>query len=341
MTLYVDGEVEDTYYGASLTPSKTGILNIGGNSAATVTTFNGSIDDVRIYPHALKPQQIKRLYSGGQGRGIGLRPSRYVYEPIRTLTYPTLSTGLAAAWDAPEQGPGGSVFRDLSTNKNNAALTITPSQWTHQSLFFDGVGQWGDIPNNDSLNVDKTGTLSAWVMLYDLVNIQRIYTKITSGSSGWGITSVGDEFKAFYKGGGPSDRIVASGTIVANRWYHVAATFNGDGDFIFYLNGVETDREAQAGTNIGTNTNIARIGRRNDWGGDYFYGEIGSVYLHNRDLTPGEIRTLASRPSVLFETTEVSPYTTQWGSVAAAEAAAFQAAWGANATTIAGVASGL
>jgi hypothetical protein len=79
-----------------------------------------------------------------------------------------------------------------------------------------------------------------------------------------------------------------------------------------------------------------RIGEGNP-GSEYFDGYIDSIDVYSRALSPQEIRLLATRRGIAYE---LDTYITQWGSVAEA-AAAFQSAWGANATTIAGISSGL
>ena len=116
-------------------------------------------------------------------------------------------------------------------------------------------------------------------------------------------------------------------------WYHLAAGWSADKTVFLYVNG-QPDATGTAlwipsawGTYIGFAEGF--ISSR------FINGQMDSIDLYNRDSRP-LVRTLSKRRGISQETTEVSPYTTQWGSVAAA----FQPAWGASATTIAGVASG-
>lgn len=67
--LYVDG-VDVTSSGGTLTrlpPSSTAAMRIGNRAGATDRSFNGKLDDVRIYKRPLCLQEIREIYHSGSG----------------------------------------------------------------------------------------------------------------------------------------------------------------------------------------------------------------------------------------------------------------------------------
>jgi hypothetical protein len=346
VTLYLDGKVDGTTTAATNPNAVNQPTRIGGRGGVAHQTFNGLLDDVRIYPHALKPQQIARLYSNGQGRGIGLRPSRYVYEPIRTLTYPELSHGRVAAYSAGEQGPGGLVLRDQVGANHGTLTNMDPAtDWVNDSgtaLDFDGSNDYVDVGNGASLDITGAVTVSAWVKLSGVpVGYSQILSKDATGSSnGYSFIVHSDRTVQFWIGDGDWAGVTDATTALQDGiWYHVVGIHDGT-TIRVYVNGEKEGSGVAQGT-PGSSGNPVYIGSNPDTGSRFFKGQLDCLDIYNRALTTNEIRLLATRRNIAYETDSlVSPYTTQWGSVAAAEAAAFQAAWGASATTIAGVASG-
>jgi len=344
--LWFDGVYVGGTSGASLL--YTGTRNVGARIGRYYTTqyWPGQIDDVRIYPHALKPQQIKRLYSGGQGRGIGLRPSHYVYEPIRTLTYPELSQGRVAAYSAGEQGPGGLVLRDQVGSNHGTLTNMTTSDWVNDggtALDFDGANDYVNLGGKD---FDGSLTIAGWFRTNTVASGTKCIVANCSGDGGRNDVTLEINRTAGRISTAWGNVVIGTGStsLAANRWYHavvVRGGSSGNWDWRLYLDGA-LDASGSTATDPNGSTEGTAIGRLGAYNGFYFDGLIDDVNIYSRALAPQEIATLAKRRGIAYETDSlVSPFVTQWGSVAAAEAAAFQAAWGANATTIAGVASGL
>ena len=162
------------------------------------------------------------------------------------------------------------------------------------ALSFDGVNAYVEIADSPSLGVDTTASVAMWVNPGSLGVVQRLYTKIDSSVSGIGVDiNASNQFRAFFKGGVPANSLVTSVTTAqVGGWFHVAATFNGSGNFIIYINGIAEQTLAQTSSSIGTNTIVARIGVRNDITNGFFNGSIEEVRVYNRELTANEIRSL-------------------------------------------------
>jgi hypothetical protein len=349
LQIYINGKPNGSSaaYTSSLNDS-TGKFAIGAtyDNAAGDDFFNGLIDDIRIFPHALKPQQIKRLYSGGQGRGIGLRPSRYVYEPIRTNYDADLVQSAAGIWCPSVQGPGGLILRDLSENSNDGTLTnMDPAtDWVDRALDFDGGNDHVDAGTAfANFAVTDSFSVSAWIYVRSIVSNSGIVTRYASASeSGWQmrLLSTGKVRFGIVNHAG-AYRLSDTAVLSTGKWYHVVGVRVGGGNSYTYLDGEYSSTTVNGGTPTAIQgTYNFRIA---DLLNVYFNGLIDDVRIYPHALKPQQIKRLYSggqgRGIGLGPDSLVSPYTTQWGSVAAA-ASSFQAAWGASATTIAGVASG-
>jgi WD40 repeat protein/serine/threonine protein kinase/tetratricopeptide (TPR) repeat protein len=64
MKLYIDGKLDNSVVGCSGIRTSEAPLWIGENSETPGISWNGLIDDVRIYSYALSPEEVKMLYEG-------------------------------------------------------------------------------------------------------------------------------------------------------------------------------------------------------------------------------------------------------------------------------------
>jgi len=234
------------------------------------------------------------------------------------------------------------VLRDYSGRGNDATLTnMDPaSDWIHAdgtALDFDGSNDYVAVPNPGNFGSASNYALSVWFRCgstaasYRTMLIKRV-TGVRHPMSAFLTPSHKLQLDS-WDGGGGGAAVVTSQTVNDGSWHHAVLSHASNGTLSGYLDGVLTGTASDSGQNT-TNTQGARIGADTSIS-RYFPGLIDDVAIYNRALSPPEIRLLATRRGIAYE---LDTYVTQWGSVAAA--AAFQAAWGANATTIAGVASG-
>ncbi|OUL17518.1 LamG-like jellyroll fold domain-containing protein [Nostoc sp. 106C] len=215
------------------------------------------------------------------------------------------STGLVGYWKLDETTIGATVVDSSGFNNNGNHVNITsPSGPTTKvpllnfadpnSLTFDGVDDYVNLPSNPSLNLNSgTFTQSAWiysnitdngyhgVLGYQPGNAvnQRypsiwIYnqTQIHAGfgdGSNWNAFSTGDVLKP-------------------NSWNHVATSFDGT-TYKAYVNGQEVYSTTQFAGRKPYATQQLNIGRIDN----YFSGQIDDVRIYNRALTAADITTLA------------------------------------------------
>jgi len=302
--------------------------------------FEGRCKDVIIYNRALADNEIRTLAIRPD---IATERTPYVYEPIRVNYDADLVQSASGIWCPSVQGPGGLILRDLSKNSNDGTLT-GGSALSSRDLDLDGIDGVVSLESaGDGTYNFPIVSVSAWVRRdASLASFDGIVqSEMGTSDNGWGLFGNStNEIHWDTNGSGWAASPKAS--LPINEWHHVVGIHDGSVNHLWfdgvYVGGTSGASLLYTGTrNVG-----ARIGRY--YTTQYWPGQIDDVRIYPHALKPQQIKRLYSggqgRGIGLGPDSLVSPYTTQWGSVAAAEAAAFQAAWGASATTIAGVASG-
>jgi hypothetical protein len=238
-------------------------LAIGNYTVGATRTFDGQIDDLKIYNYALTPWQVAQEYNGGKPIG-----------------YWKLDDGQ------------GSIIKDYSGNSNNGTLSLsgspaTSSAWQASTncklngcLSFDG--------SNDYISVSEPvltlgGTISAWVKTTDtsariisldgiLIGIQNSTTMfICADGSGCGV-SVG-----------------AQSVPRGNIWTHIAMTWNNSTLYYYYNGQLVT---AVADTGFANANRGSYLGAGDGGAGiaDYFSGLLDEVKVYNYLRSTAQVR---------------------------------------------------
>lgn len=215
-----------------------------------------------------------------------------------------VTNGLIACLDAANTKSypsSGTLWTNLMRSGNNGSLTNGPTFNSENggSIVFDGVDDFVECGNF----ADNLGemTVSAW---FRVTNSWNGYTVIALKMSsildgaGWAFTFVGGSKLGFgtQQAGGASYRFFNTvDALSTNVWMHGAATLTGgvNGTIQIYVNGIaRTLQNQSAGTVTNTSTvTPVRIAHWGDWAGQtrYFGGNIASVSIYNRALSPTEI----------------------------------------------------
>ena len=193
------------------------------------------------------------------------------------------------------EGSGNTIY-DLSGNNNNGA--VSGAIWTTLGEFgyaleFDG-DDWVDAPFAKII----TGQLSVSVWVYydytpdpNADYSDGIICQDNDSSRVFQLSTVNGKI-AWHRWTGPIDDVLGTDNIVAYRWYHVAATFDGTTHRL-YVDGVLNDQKA--GDMTFDKTVPVSIGRIVH-GGDpfaYFHGIIDEVRIYNSSLSTDDIKQLA------------------------------------------------
>jgi len=272
--LYINGTQEDS-------DSSVGIRSASGSNLTIsdyTFTVNGSIDEVRFYDKALTQEEIQAITS--------------------------TSSSLVSHWKF-DEGTGPTASDSEGSNEG----TITGASWITGllggALDFDGSGDYVNVGNDDSLEIDITNsnvTISAWVYPKVLDNYEPVFAADDYDGAYYGymlmITPDGYVWLTYGDGtgAGSNNRRTKTGTtsLQTNTWYHVVGIIRGATDMSIFINGID-DGGTYSGTggDVSYSSASASIGRvRFGTLDNEFNGSIDEVMVFNRELTEGEVRLL-------------------------------------------------
>lgn len=196
----------------------------------------------------------------------------------------------------------GNIVKDLSGNGNDGTINGDPSTEEGKygkTLSFDGVDDFVDCGNDNSLDITKEVTVSAWFKT-PANNVGGLVWKGNANSDAyWGPYGIlkfygsGMAAHIFLTNSGIDGEYMDLGSIPDSGWHHVAFTWKGStGDWRGYVDGRLVNSAVKPGELV-TTTGRLSIG----WGKDvilypYFNGLIDEVMLFNKALTEEEVQEL-------------------------------------------------
>lgn len=293
--IYVDGTQLGTGAIAAVGAGNSDFaLGIGAaNSGVAAQFFDGSIDEVAIFDHALSLQQIKNFYQAGKN---GIFPDNALLAKGASQywrlsnTSSTTETNLAAGGinatynGSMRQGVAGAI----SDNDDGAA-------------YFDASNDNLILASNLTLTYGPGYTYTAWIKFQAFpANNASMYLFDSNGGT------VQCTALSFYNNGGNLFPIVyayinggcnnitspAASGVATGTWYHYAATHDySTAQTKYYLNGALLGTNSPAAVTTPTSDKAAVIGS-NRLGGSRFNGMMDEVALFNRVLSATEISAL-------------------------------------------------
>jgi hypothetical protein len=277
-----------------------GPLTIAANVPYNTSAFKGTLDDLRLYNHALSPAELRAL--------AGAAPA------------------LVGHWSF-DEGNGTNIWDQSSQTNHGTLLNPRTNTWTTgvsgSALYFDGtVGETATyvaIPDAPSLHVCGDVTFSAWIRCDNIRRDAPILAKEGDGKLSYWFGAFGLQLD----GSSPGNFGVLldadgnqpwslldrnQGAIPEGEWAHLASVREG-ATVRHYLNG-----EPLAQTNtfegpiyvsdaflaIGVNSLYTFASRRTA-----FEGTVDEVRLYNYALSAEEVRALYL--TMLFRITSVAP----------------------------------
>jgi hypothetical protein len=266
--LYVDGVLKTTS-SASGNINNGNILNIGAYQNQSVYTFNGRMNQVRIYNRGLSQSEILQNYYNG----------------------PIVTSGLTLALDAGNlvsYGGTGTSWKDLNGNNNFTLINgVSYDTLDGGCLSFDGTN---DI---------ATGTVSTLNTGGGQYNTVTFWMYLRSGNGGfpfelggYRLWVPGDNF-GFNTGN--SDIYGIPSSQLTNKWVHVGAVFyNGayTNNNKLYINGtLQTLTQRMSSASAGSaGTSIAIGGYQGEYASYPFYGKIGPMQMYAGELNQLQVQ---------------------------------------------------
>jgi hypothetical protein len=262
---------------------------LNGTEIASVTNSTNWSDQVCSIGRSASAGEIITGYISNLRvlKGTALYTSNFT-PPTSPLTAITNTSLLLNSTNA---GIFDSTGKNVLETVGNAQISTAQSKFGGSSIYFDGSGDWLDIPNQSDLNVG-TGdfTIECWI-------------NRTSAISG---TGFGDVFIGkgsnnivfdilvstgvirFGRYGGAS-LLVSTTAVTNNTWYHIAVTRNGTSLRLFVNGTIEASTTSSADF---TSTTALRIGSDPSFGTQIFNGYISNLRItkgiarYNANFTP-------------------------------------------------------
>ena len=278
--LYIDGELISS--GAMPSPSYSGgspVVSIGKQQhpgSSTYSWFDGSIDQYRIFDHAITPAQVTALYNEtatSVASGTIDNPSTIAYYKMADASDETGSyDGTATNVDFNVIGKYG--FAGLF-NGSNSYIDISTL----------------DFPTNNF-------SVSAWVYLNSTpgsTTYNMILTTAKQNSGGYFyFTFYGTQLQYYHVASSTS---VIGGTVVAGQWNHVVLTQSSTGGAKVYLNDSVVASNTSLTANNTPNTTsggVNTLGYYNTGSSTTgsLNGRMDQVRIFNKAISAAEVTTL-------------------------------------------------
>ncbi len=279
--LYINGVFKETvsYPYINLTGTSFAIACGGGSNQS----YNGYIDELKIYLYELTMDEIRKDYNFGL-QNVLSQPA------VNTQSAPTSSL---AYWKFDDMT--GTTAVDSTGNGKSGNFGGSPT-WTVEgknggALSFNGSSDYVSVTNDSDLNF---GTSSFSISYWTKSNypsgtrgfIQKGSGPFNTAGTGWQLRQNGTLFEfARNNGGANPTRLSTSLSAWSGKWVNVIVTYNySTGDAKLYVNGSYIDTVNYTGDYVDSYN--LEIGRGND---GYFSGMIDDVKLYNYVLTDRDI----------------------------------------------------
>lgn len=274
--IYVDGVLESQT--ASAIPNGTGIASIGCD--VNVVFWNGSIDEVAVYPIALTAAQIANHYQ------LGLP---------KTYRDAVLMDGAIGYWKL-EETSGTSAASEVGGYTGTITGGVTLNQGGiagGKAMRFNGTNGYITMGDVAAFEFTGTFTLEAWVRISTLGNF--ILSKSLSSTAGYFLGVTGSGAFQFFAATGAAAQIFSTTTPLAyndGRLHHVVGTWDGTTNangVKLYVDGVRVVQTTAGAGTPAQNAAPFLIGAWDTTPALFFGGVIDDVAIYSSALTAAQI----------------------------------------------------
>lgn len=280
LTLYLNGQEMKSggVSGNQTVNDKVGIVLGNWSSNGADTTFNGIIDDIRIYNRALSEPEIQTLYELERVQGRREPVTQAVAADAQVSRY-ALDGDVTDSWGSNDGSVNG------ATSTNDAIYG--------QAYSFDGTDDNISTPTV----VDRYPvTLSAWVSVDSGTSSYNHLVSTYDGNSGFYLQYRADNNNPSFRVNDDTNVAIADGQqdISNGAWRHLVGTYDGD-TIRFFINGQMVDQSTNTNIAQGTDGELTICSHSDNT--HYQFGTIDDVRIYDRALTPVEVEKLFHRGS--------------------------------------------
>jgi hypothetical protein len=290
------------------------MITLDSATLITANKMQSDCDDIRItdisgklIPHWIEPTTCNTATTKIWTKVPSISTSGdtvYLYYGNSAVdTFIREISGVQGAWDMDGTVGGistGDTLADSSgnsntgtaSNVNTTGMAYADSQYG-QGVDFDGVDDYVDVPDNDSLDFGA-GTdfsISVWFKGVASHTNQNILSKGDAGfSDQWALRDNWDADTIIFRNNNV-ELLSTGGGCFNGNWHHIAVTVDRDGNSKIFKNGNEEDSVASSVWGTFVNTNLLNIGKRPP-NNEFFDGSIDNIRIYNTALSSDEISDL-------------------------------------------------
>lgn len=193
-------------------------------------------------------------------------------------------------WDMNEGH--GDIIYDITSNNNDG--NIHGAMWVDgkfgNSLEFNGINNFVEVEDNESLHFKPTFSLEIWFKPYNLIDKTSSRMNLQFKRNSYDLQVKSNDGRLLFQVNGLSPHYICTKTDIWNKglWYQIVITFD-DSNLKLFVNSVLENITKVSGTPNSSNNNFF-LGAADD-NSAYFNGTIDEISIFDRALTEGEIKS--------------------------------------------------
>ncbi|MBI2550032.1 LamG domain-containing protein [Candidatus Woesearchaeota archaeon] len=305
-TLFLNGKPVDS--GAFAPPNRVGSENfyVGGDAGKWgLGDVEGVIDEVKIVNRSLSDAEIAAEYRKGcpfcsSDSELPTTTSGVVWQPGRFVENLTVDSTVAAYWRFDEVT--GSTVYDISGN-GNTGYNFT-GRFTNDSVGGTAAnfttGKYFNVSNSNSLNVNGSLTIAAWVKIAENSTLKNIVEKGDSSTDkrqyALGIVNDNPRFRVERSAGADYAGIDSAYNLTVGRWYYIVGRYDqASRDSSIYIDGINTSGKRATGhaANLTPpfDINLLIGAGTSETPASFMNGSIDELIIYSKALSQQEILT--------------------------------------------------
>jgi PKD repeat protein len=245
-------------------------IGTAGVEGLSFTYFDGELDELAIWSRALSPEEISEHYR-------------------------SMIPGPVADWQM-EEGMGTTTY-DNSVNNNHG--TLTGPSWTSvhsigEALEFDGIDDYINVADDDTLDIIDEITLESWVYVESSKNFNTILAKGADTTENYEITIYSDQrihCPIYFNNLGRQVLESPASLVTEDTWHHIGMTYK-PGEWRIYLNGVMAAERTDISETMVSNNLPLYIGSEYGKTDRHLNGIIDDLTIWDRALSSNDVLEL-------------------------------------------------
>ncbi|MFA5894378.1 MAG: LamG-like jellyroll fold domain-containing protein [Candidatus Shapirobacteria bacterium] len=254
--------------------------------------FTGLIDEVHIFNYARTPAQI--AYDYNKGGPVGWWKLDECQGSVANDNSGISNSGSISI------GGTGPITSAGTCSTANTAWGVGSTGKVNSSIHFDGNSDYIEIPDNPSLNLTGSFSLSTWVKPQALPQYTCLLERGTAITSRYYIW-LGYEDVLF---GVNNDFSSYDANLTIGQWAHITVVHNSETDTDYVYKDGSLIRSATSRTTDPATTGVLRIGQPTNatYQNNYFTnGQLDDVRVYNYPLTSTQVKAIYNGGSINFK----------------------------------------